>query len=380
MATKIMIIAGEASGDLHGGKLVSALVKKQSDINIFGVGGDNMKAAGMNLIYHVEDLAFMGFTEVVKHLGDIRKVFNALVTAAVEQQPDVVVLIDYPGFNLRLGKKLKALGFRIFYFIAPQVWAWHQSRAKKMAAFIDRMAVIFDFEVEFFSKYGIDARFVGHPLVDGLKSKMSREEFFAKINLAPETEILGLFPGSRNQEIEQLLPIMLETARRVRNKYPRLVIAISRADTIDDDKIQERLIGFDGCVVIKNAAYDLMAHARAAMVASGTATLETAGFQTPFVLLYKVSPLSYFIGKRVVKIPFIGLVNIVAGREIVKEFIQENASADFIIADIEQCLFDENFRRQQIKALEKIKEKLGAPGASDKTAALILEMTPSKTS
>ena len=131
MATKIMIIAGEASGDLHGGKLVSALVKKQSDINIFGVGGDNMKAAGMNLIYHVEDLAFMGFTEVVKHLGDIRKVFNALVTAAVEQQPDVVVLIDYPGFNLRLGKKLKALGFRIFYFIAPQVWAWHQSRAKK---------------------------------------------------------------------------------------------------------------------------------------------------------------------------------------------------------------------------------------------------------
>ena len=369
-----MIVAGEASGDLHGGKLVSSLVQQQPNVEIFGVGGDNMRSAGMDLMFHVEDLSFMGFTEVIKHLGDIRKVFNSLVEAAIKQRPDIIVLIDYPGFNLRLGKKLKAFGFKIIYFIAPQVWAWHQSRAKKMAGFIDRMAVIFDFEVEFFKKYGIDARFVGHPLVDGLKTKLSQEEFSATFNVPKDADILGLFPGSRNQEIDQLLPTMVETAQRLRQKYPQLVIAVSQAETISDEKMLQHLGDAEKIVIIKNAAYELMSIAKASMVASGTATLETACFQTPFVLLYKVSPFSYFIGKRVVKIPFIGLVNIVAGKEVVKEFIQENASANMIFADIEKSLFDAEYRSRQISELGRIKMKLGAPGASSKTAELILEM------
>ena len=369
-----MIVAGEASGDLHGGKLVQALMQKQSDVQVFGVGGDRMKTAGMELLFHVEDLAFMGFTEVVKHLGDIRRVFNALVRAARDQKPDVVVLIDYPGFNLRLGKKLKSLGFKIFYFISPQVWAWRQSRAKKMAAFIDRMAVIFEFEVDFFKKYGLDARFVGHPLVDGLQIIMPQSEFFSRNSLPSDSILLGLFPGSRNQEVDQLLPAMLETARRLREKYPQLSVVISQADTISDDKMAQHLFRKDAFSIVKNSAYELMKYSRAAMVASGTATLETAWFQTPFVILYKVSPFSYFIGKRVVKIPWIGLANIVAGKKIVKEFIQDDVSENLLFPQVEKCLFSDDYRRRMQNELQGVKEKLGAPGASAKTAELILEM------
>jgi len=374
MAKKIMIVAGEASGDLHGGKLVESLMRKRPDVRVFGVGGDRMQAAGMELLFHVEDLAFMGFTEVVRHLGDIRRMFSALLRAARQQKPDIVVLIDYPGFNLRLGRKLKKLGFKIFYFISPQVWAWRQGRAKKMAAFIDRMAVIFEFEVDFFKKYGLDARFVGHPLVDGLHVVMSEAEFFGKYSLPTDAAVLGLFPGSRNQEVDQLLPAMLETAQQLRRNYPQLCVAVSQADTISDDKIAQHVFGYGDIVIVKNSAYELMTYSRAAMVASGTATLETAWFQTPFVILYKVSPFSYSIGKRVVKIPFIGLVNIVAGGKIVEEFIQDDVSADLLFPHVEKCLFNDNYRRRMQDELRSVKQKLGAPGASDKTAELILEM------
>ncbi len=374
MSKKIMIIAGEASGDLHGGKLVTSLLQQQPDAEIFGVGGDNMKKAGMELLFHVEDLAFMGFTEVIKHLGDIKKVFNSLIREAQARKPDIIVLIDYPGFNLRFGKKAKSLGFRIFYFIAPQVWAWHQSRAKKMASFIDRMAVLFDFEVDFFKRYGIDARFVGHPLLDGLQLKLSETGFRRTFSLPVDAPLLGLFPGSRNQEIDQLLPTMLQTARRLREKHAQIVVAVSQADTISDAQIGDHLAGYENIAVIKGAAYELMNYSRSAMVASGTATLETACFQTPFVIIYKVSSFSYFIGKRVVKIPFIGLANIVAGRQVVQEFIQENASPENILAEMEKCLFDDEYRRQKKEDLLRIKQKLGAPGASEQTAKLVLEM------
>jgi len=319
-------------------------------------------------------LAFMGFTEVVKHLDDIRQVFNALVRAAHERKPDIVVLVDYPGFNLRLGKKLKKKGFKIFYFISPQVWAWRQSRAKKMAKFIDRMAVIFEFEVGFFKEYGLDARFVGHPLVDELQVALPEAEFFTRFSLPPDANVLGLFPGSRNQEVDQLLPTMLLTAQQLRQKYPHLSIAISQADTISDDKIAEHLVDYDDILIVKNSACELMKYSSAALVASGTATLETAWFQTPFVILYKVSPISYFIGKRVVKIPFIGLANIVAGRKIVEEFIQDDVLPELLFPEIEKCLFDEKYRRRIQNELACVKQKLGAPGASDKTADLILEM------
>lgn len=367
-----MIIAGEASGDLHGGRLVAALKAREPSLEVFGIGGDRMAAAGMTLLRHVKDVAFMGFSEVVRHLGDIRRLFEDMEAAARREQPAVVVLIDYPGFNLRLGKRLKTLGFKIFYYIAPQVWAWHQSRAKKMAAFVERMAVIFPFEVDFFTKYGIDARFVGHPLLDGLEVTLTKKAFCETVGLSPERPILAVFPGSRKQEIDKLMPVVSGLAARLGEKHPSVQVAVSCAETISAAEVESFCVMDNMRVVSGN--YELMAFADAAVVKSGTSTLESACFGKPFCIMYKVSALSYWIGRRVVKIPFIGLVNIVAGREIVKEFIQERASAEEMFPEVERCLFDEVYRGQMIAELNEVRGMLGGPGAAERTAQMILEM------
>lgn len=374
MPRKIMIIAGEASGDLHGGNLVKALKTREADIEVFGVGGDRMQSAGIELYYHVQDLAYVGFSEIIKHLPHFYRVFYKLIDVALERQPDVVVLIDYPGFNLRIGKKLKSLGFKIFYFIAPQVWAWHQSRAKKMASFIDRMAVLFDFEVDFFSRYGIDTHHVGHPLVDGLQVSKTREKFFHELKFQTDDPILALLPGSRKQEVENLLPDMLATADQLQKKYPQLYIVLGLAETISIDFAHSFLEKYPHVHVVKNSTYNVMANATAGIVASGTATLEAACFQLPFVLMYRVSPLSFAIGKRLVKIPHIGLVNIVARAEVVREFVQNDIKPDAIAEELEKCLFDSKYRNEQKAQLAVVREKLGQPGAGDKTAALVLDL------
>ncbi len=374
MARKIMIIAGEASGDLHGGNLVKALRQREPDVEIFGVGGDRMQAAGMQLFYHVQDLAYVGFSEIIKHLPHFYRVFHDLVDIALESQPDVVVLIDYPGFNLRIGKKLKSHGFKIFYFIAPQVWAWHQSRAKKMAFFIDRMAVMFDFEVDFFSKYGIDAHHVGHPLVDGLKTQKTRDQFLHDFNLRADSPILALLPGSRKQEIENLLPDMLKAADLLKQQHPQLQIAVGLAETIKRDWLSSFLVTYPQVRIVTHATYELMSYSTAGIVASGTATLETACFGLPFVLMYRVSLLSFIIGKKVVKIPHIGLVNIVARAEIVREFVQDNIKPNAMADELEKCLFDVDYRDKQKAQLSFVREKLGQPGAAIKTAKLVLKL------
>ncbi|MDZ7315355.1 MAG: lipid-A-disaccharide synthase [candidate division KSB1 bacterium] len=374
---KLLVIAGEASGDLHGGKLIEALLAADPSLKIAGIGGDRMQAAGMTLIRHIRETCFMGFAEVVRHLGKIRRTFAEVMHYAREEQPELAVLIDYPGFNLRLGKRLKALGTPVFYYIAPQVWAWHESRAQKMAAFVDRMAVIFPFEVDFFRRYGIDARFVGHPLMDGLQITLSRQEFFRWYDLDENAPLLAVFPGSRMQEIDRLLPMLLKTAEQLKSQYPKLQVAVSVAETISKQKMEARVKGFP-VRLVPGCAYELMAYADAAVVKSGTSTLEAACFETPFCLVYKVSPLSFAIGKRVVKIPHIGLVNIVAGREIVKEFVQGDAVPDRILPEIERLLFDAAYRQEIKSSLAGVKGLLGTPGASVRTASLILEMLQEK--
>ena len=360
------MIAGEASGDLHGGRLAAALKAREPSMEVFGIGGERMAAAGMTLMRHVKDVSFMGFSEVVKHLGDIRRLFDDMVAAAQRERPDLVVLIDYPGFNLRLGKKLKALGFRIFYYIAPQVWAWHQSRAREMAAFVERMAVLFPFEVEFFTKYGIDARFVGHPLLDGLEVRETKEAFCERSGLSAKKPILAVFPGSRRQEIDKLMPVVRGLAELLAQRHPEVQIAVSCAETIAAEQIASFCSVGNMRVVRGN--YELMAFADAAVVKSGTSTLEAACLGTPFCIMYKVSPVSFFIGKRVVKIPFIGLVNIVAGKEAVKEFIQKRASAEEMMPEVERCLFDGAYRGQMIAELSAVRGMLGGPGAAERTA------------
>jgi lipid-A-disaccharide synthase len=369
---KIMIVAGEASGDLHGGPLVQELKKRTPQCEIFGIGGDNMAAAGMKLYYHVNDLAYVGFTEVAKHYFYFRQVFYEMLDIIRTKKPDVLVLIDYPGFNLRLAKKAKKLGVKTFYYIAPQVWAWGQGRAKKMANYIDKMAVLFDFEVQFFSQYGISADFVGHPLLDSLKPNLTRETFFAKYQLDPNQPLLALLPGSRHQEIQNLLPVMLNSAIALQKKHPQLQVAISKAPNAHLTNIEELFPEQKSPTIIKET-YDLLSFATAAIVASGTATLETALFEIPFVITYKVSPLTYFIGKQLIKLDYIGLVNVISGKKVVPEFIQNNANPNAIKGPLEKILFDQQTRNAQIKKLQNIRIKLGHGGASQKTAQLILK-------
>ncbi len=370
---KILIIAGEASGDLHGGPLVAALKEQQPDAEIFGIGGYRMKRAGMELHAHVEDLAYIGVVEIVRHLGFFKKLFNRMIELMQSRKPDMVVLIDYPGFNLRFGKKAKELGFPVFYYIAPQVWAWRRGRAKKMAAFIDRMAVIFDFEVPFFAEHGIDTHFVGHPLVDGMKVTTTRDRFFAAAHLDPNRPLLALLPGSRRQEIENLLPNMAAAADRLKQKYPQVQIAVSRADTISRRHLEAVLLDSPHIAVIEHDPYDLMKYATAAVVSSGTATLETAFFGTPFCLVYRVAPFTYTLGKYLVKIPFIGLVNIVAQDQVVNEMIQDKLEPESLAREMERLMFNQTARETIKHGLQRVKDKMGEPGAAQKTADLILD-------
>ncbi|MBN1999353.1 lipid-A-disaccharide synthase [candidate division KSB1 bacterium] len=373
MPSKIMIIAGEASGDLHGGQLVRELFSQDREAEIFGMGGDLMRNAGMELYYHVDDLAYIGFFEIIRHLGFFYRIFSHLVKEIRRRKPDVLVLIDYPGFNLRLARKAQKMGIRIFYYIAPQVWAWGQSRAQKMGAFIDKMAVIFDFEVDFFKKAGIDAVFVGHPLLDVLKFKKTRQDFFTEFHLDPDRPVLALLPGSRKQEIENLLPIMLDTVKNISAQHPEVQITVSQAPTIGDSLIQEIVSHYHCAVVVKSATYEQVKYATAAIVASGTATLETALLNTPFVIGYKVSPVSYFIGKCLIKIPYIGLVNVVAGEKVVPEFIQQNFNAQMLTPIVKKLLYDEEYRREHRARLAGVQQKLGQPGAALRTAKLVME-------
>lgn len=373
MAKRILLIAGEASGDLHGGKLIAALRAQSPDLELFGIGGDRMAAAGMQLYYHVNDLAYIGFVEVARHYPFFRRVFNHLIRVLRERQPDVVVLIDYPGFNLRFARAAKKLGRRTFYYIAPQVWAWGQGRAARMAAFIDQMAVLFDFEVPFFSRYHIKTTFVGHPLLEGMNVAFNREDFFHRYRMDPSQPLLALVPGSRNQEVTGLLPPLLETAGRLRRAYPGLQVAMSQAVSVDPLLFAQVHETCPWVKMIREDYYDLLRHASAGIVASGTATLEAACSGLPFALVYKVSPLSFAIGRRLVKIPHIGLVNIVAGAAVAPEFLQEAVTAERLMPVMETLLFDETVRTTMRARLEQVRASLGGPGASAAAAALLLE-------
>jgi len=372
MPLKVMLIAGEASGDLHGGKLVEALRGLEPELELFGVGGDRMAAAGMELYYHVNDLAYIGFIEVARHYVYFRRVFNRLIKVVKSRRPQVVVLIDYPGFNLRFARAVKKLGISTFYYIAPQVWAWGQGRAAKMTGFIDQMAVLFAFEADFFARYNIKTTFVGHPLLEGMEVGLSGQEFMEKHGLTSSQPLLALIPGSRNQEVRNLLLPMLQTAERLRRLHPDLQVAVSQATTVEPQQLESLVADCPWARVVKADYYPLMRYATAGMVASGTATLEAACADLPFALLYRVSPLSFAIGKQVVKIPNIGLVNIVAGERVVPEFLQNEVVPTKLAPVMERLLYDAATREAMQQKLAGVRQKLGEAGASEKTARLVL--------
>lgn len=370
--SKLMIIAGETSGDLHGAQLVRELKALDPGLEISGIGGDRMRAEGMELFYHVKELSFMGLAEVIGHLPFIRSVMKRLESELHARKPDAVVLIDYPGFNLRFARKVKKAGIPVVYFISPKVWAWGRGRVRKIRKLVDRMLCILPFEEEFYRSRRVKARYVGNPSMDEVKTSQSREQFYKDNRRDPKRHLVGLLPGSRKQEIERILPVMLQSAMMLKEKDPGLQFALSLAPGLDRGRTED-MIAASGLEVpvIEGPAYDLMVHSRLLLVASGTATLEAGICGTPMIIIYKTSPLTYFIGRRLIRVPHIGLVNLVAGKRAVPEFLQGDArpGAIFLMA---QILLAEGRPRMAVTAeLAKIKGILGEPGAAKRAAGEI---------
>ncbi len=372
-----MMVAGEASGDLHGAGVVRELRKRVPGVSVFGVGGDMMQREGMELLHHSSTLSFMGFAEVIRHLPVIRRVELSLERALDERKPQIVVLIDYPGFNLRFARMVKDRKIPILYYISPQIWAWHRGRLKKIKALVDQVNVIFPFEADIYHNAGVPVKFVGHPLLERLASTGSKESFLQKNGLDPGKQLVSLFPGSRMQEIRQILPTMVSAARVLKRDLG-VQVAVGLSPGLDMEQLRP-FLGADGEVIaLENATYGLMEHSDAAIVTSGTATLETAWFGTPMVVVYRTSPLTFFLAKFLVRVPHIGLVNIVSGKEVVPELLQGEMTVQAIVREVSRFLTDMQYNHSVREQLSLVRQKLGTPGASGRVAENIVALAGSR--
>ncbi|MDZ7263015.1 MAG: lipid-A-disaccharide synthase, partial [candidate division KSB1 bacterium] len=327
--------------------------------------------------YHINDMSVLGFWDVLRRLRFFRKVYRQMIATMNLQRPALLILIDYPGLNLKLAAAARERSIKVFYYIAPQVWAWGASRIPKMAQLIDRMAVILPFEEAMFRQAGIAADFVGHPLLETVISRMDRKDFFQKNGLDVGKKTIGLLPGSRPLEVKRLLPEMLEIVRRLQQKYPQIQTIIGKASSLTGEIYAPFLTADHQAKLLDNCTYEVMQHSDLLLVASGTATLESALFATPMIIAYKVDPLSYIIARSLVKIDAIGLVNVIAGHKIVPEFIQHEFRWQNVLPEAETLLFDHNRRQSVITDLKNIKTKLGQPGASARAATLALDLMDS---
>ena len=371
---RILISAGEASGDLYAGAVTRGIKQLNPEAEVFGMGGDCLREAGGEVLFDIKDHSLMGFVEVLKKLPDVWKLRNAFIDLMEKRKPDVLLTIDYPGFNMRLAKLAKERGINVVYFIAPQVWAWRPGRAADVAKVTDKIACIFPFECDFYKSYGADIEFIGHPLVDTVKPSLSRKEAEELAGKRTGHPLILLMPGSREMEIQRLLPVMLGAAKILKQKRPELDFAIPRAATIAKEILEDsvRQAGLN-IRLIEGHNYDVMSVADLAIVTSGTVTLEAAMCGLGCEILYKSSPVSFWIAKRVVKIPNIGLPNIVAGRQIEPELLQDDCTPENIAATALKMLEPERFAQLQ-RDLQEVKEKLGEPGAVKRVAELVLRM------
>lgn len=367
---KYYIIAGEASGDLHGSNLIKGLREADPQAQCRAWGGDLMEAAGGQIVKHYRDLAFMGFAEVLLNLRTILGNIKFCKQDVLAYQPDALILIDYPGFNLRIAKWAKAQGLKVYYYISPQLWAWHSSRVHGIKASVDRLFVILPFEEEFYRQYDYEVDFVGHPLMDVVDEK-PEEESFREDNGLSNRPIIALLPGSRKQEIERMLEVMLEVAPA----FPEYQFVIAGAPSQPEGfyrRILDKAPPHAGQArLVDNQTYALLRHAEAALVTSGTATLETALFGVPQVVCYRGGRLSYLIARRLVNVEFIALANLIAGKEVVKELIQDECTADNLKTELQKLLQPEHRQRIQ-EGYALIRERMGQPGASRKAARLIV--------
>ena len=364
---KYYIIAGEASGDLHGSNLIKEIKKLDVDANIRCWGGDKMQAAGATLVKHYRDLAFMGFAEVIKNLPAIMKNFAFCKQDIQSFEPDAVILIDYPGFNLRMAKWTHEKKYTTIYYISPQVWAWKESRVKAIKKYVDKMIVILPFEKQFFEKWNYEVEYVGHPLVDVIENFKQEH-----LSVKQSSNIIALLPGSRKQEIATKLPIMLQASKN----FPYNTFIVAKAPSVEDEFYEQFLVGYKNVETISNDTYSLLMKANAALVTSGTATLETALFGVPEIICYKAGSVSYQIAKRLVKLKFICLVNLIMDKEVVKELIQNELTPENITKELNGILFD-TLKRERIQSdYHQLKNLLSEGGnASANAAKSIYEFT-----
>jgi lipid-A-disaccharide synthase len=371
----IMIVAGEASGDMHGASLVREMLKIDPALNFYGIGGNKLQEAGVKLLANASTMAVVGLTEVISKLGSILKIMNMMKKSLDEYRPELVILIDYPDFNLPLAKAAKKRGIKVFYYISPQVWAWRKSRIGQIKKTVSKMAVILPFEVDTYSQKGFSVNYVGHPLLDLMRPDYSKQESRKMIGLAENKTTIGLLPGSRVTEVKKLLPEILRAAEILARRIPNIQFVLPLADMLDEKIVAEITSGFSVKVqVIAGHTYEAISCADFAIVASGTATLETALLGVPMVITYKISPLSYFIGKLFIRIKNIGLVNIIAGKTIVPELIQGKANAQNIASEAVGILTSVERKKEMINELAAIRAKLGKPGAAIRAAQLALDM------
>jgi lipid-A-disaccharide synthase len=363
---KVYVIAGEASGDLHGKNLVAALQQRRSGLKFRGVGGDGLAGRGMELVTHIRDTNFMGFVQVLQNLGTIRRLFKTVKADIRAWQPDVVILIDYPGFNLRMAKFIHGLGIKVYYYISPTIWAWKKGRIKQIRAYVEKMFPILPFEQEYYRSQGMEVDYCGHPLLDEMDQRKLRGDELTAVYAADGAPVVALLPGSRAQEVARMLPRMLSVVPH----FPGLRFLIAGATTLDESYYRS-FIGDLDVPLIMGRTYDVLDAADYALVTSGTATLETALMRVPEVVCYHANGPSVWIARRIIDVKYISLVNLIMQEEIVRELIQQDLTTDNLVQELRK-LMDPTHRSQLLRQYTTLRTKLGDKGASDRLAEKLL--------
>ena len=372
---KIMLVAGEVSGDLHGAHLVQAIQEIDPEIQFFGVGGEGLEKRGMKLLHHVQSLSVVGISEAFCKLRTALKILRDLKEAMEQERPDLVILIDYPEFNLRLARIARQKRIPVLYYISPQIWAWRPGRVRSIAKLVRKMVVLFPFEVSLYQAAGVDVEWVGHPLLDIVRPSLPREEALEQFGIDPEQKTVALLPGSRIEEVARLLPSLLDSTILLRKKMPELQFIIPLAPGISGTDLHPILR--DGPVpirVVNGFGYDVMALSDLIITASGTATLEAAILGKPMVIVYKVSSLTYWVARALIRVKHIGLVNLVAGKEIAKELIQEEVNPERIAEEALRLLKDPVLYEKTIESMAEVRQSLGEPGAAGRAARIVLSL------
>lgn len=371
MAHRYYVIAGEASGDLHGSNLMKAMLQEHPECDFRFWGGDEMSKAGGTRVKHIKELAFMGFVEVLMNLRTILGNLKFCKNDILHYKPDALILIDYPGFNLRIAEWAHEQGIKVIYYISPQVWAWKQNRVHTIKKVVDEMYVILPFEQDFYKQFNFEVTYVGHPLLDAIeqyKAQTSEVNFFERNGLN-NSPVIAVLPGSRKQEVKKKLPIMLEAVKELKGYQ----VIVAGAPSLDASFYQPFLQEYSNVSIVHSQTYDLLSNAEAAIVTSGTATLETALFEVPEVVCYIGSPISYLIAKQLIKIKFISLVNLIMDREVVKELIQNECNPASIRQELNRLVIGGTKREQMLADYKTMKEILGGGGASKKIAQSVLK-------